>query len=98
MCVSVYRLDTNLKMELDESNISFFMCTWNVLNLWVMKENPETIKMSVPFELEREKLFRAEFEMSKFNYHQRREWPTDSWYDENQRKEIADLKSKVMIR
>jgi len=30
-----------------------------------MKENPETIKMSVPFELGKERLFLAEFEMSR---------------------------------
>ena len=63
MCI-ISRPDAELKLSYERS-VTFFVCTWNVLNLWRMKENPETIKMIVPFELGKERLFLAEFEMSR---------------------------------
>jgi len=56
-----------LSEEKEETKVSIFTCTWNVLSLNWTKEtdDEETINMSVPFEHGGKKIFRAELEMRK---------------------------------
>jgi len=62
-----YRPNSDLSEIKKNINLSLYTCTWNVLNLnWTKgTEGQETVIMSVPFEHEGKKLFRAELEMKK---------------------------------
>ena len=65
MVVIIYRPDEELSKMQKYSCESNFICSWNVQNLTMTRENQETIRINVPFEHGGRHLFFAEVEMKK---------------------------------